>query len=95
MKAILEGYYKGVRNVSAGSFTNDKGTLVNYPESYKLIFDQIVNNIPKETILKIDKQLAYNISPNLKPYDKINITCDITIYSPTNVIIKILDVKKI
>lgn len=93
MKCALQVKYKGIKEVPAGSFVNDKGETINYNSSYKLIFDQLVNNNIRETSLKISGDLAKNISPNFKPYDDIVINLDLTIYSSRNISIKVISVE--
>lgn len=94
MKNAIEGIYKGVKEIKAGSFINSKGQNIKYSDSYKLIFDQIVNSIPKECDLKISKDIALNVIPNLKAYDKIVINLDVTIYGNNNVAVKVVSIEK-
>lgn len=94
MKTAIEVIYKGVKEVKAGSFINDRGQKVDYKGSYKIIFDQSINSIPKECSLKISKELATNILPNLKPYDKIVINIDIVIFDNSNISVTVCNVEK-
>lgn len=94
MKCSIEGIYKGIRETKAGSFINTQGQTINYNGSYKIIFDQPINGIPKETDLKITKEIAVNIMPNCKPYDKIVINLDITIYGNNNISVKVVSIEK-
>lgn len=94
MKTFIEGLYKGVKEIKAGSFVNSNGENISYNGSYKLIFDQNINGIPKETELKISKDIAVNILPNYKPYDKIVINLDVIIYNNNNIAVKVLSVEK-
>ena len=94
MKCAIEAIYKGVKETKAGSFINTQGEKINYNDSYKLFFDQFINGIYKETSLKIKKELAINIIPNFKAYDKIVINLDITIYGNDNISIKIVSIEK-
>lgn len=94
MKTAIEVIYKGIKEVKAGSFINERGQKVNYNGSYKIIFDQVFNNIPKECSLKISKELATNILPNFKPYDKIVINLDIVIFDNSNISVAINSVEK-
>lgn len=94
MKSAIEVLYKGIREVKSGSFVNTNGQTVNYNGSYKLIFDQLINGLPKETELKVSKDIAMNLMPNLKPYDKIVINLDITIYGNNNIAIKVVSIEK-
>lgn len=94
MKTAIEVIYKGFKERKAGSFVNSNGETINYNNSYKIIFDQLLNGIPKETELKITKEIALNVMPNLKPYDKIVINLDITIYGNNNISVKIVSIEK-
>lgn len=94
MKSAIEGIYKGIKETKAGSFINTQGQTINYNGSYKIIFDQLINGIPKETELKITKEIAMNIMPNCKPYDKIVINLDITIYGNNNISVKVVSIEK-
>lgn len=94
MKTAIEGIYKGIREVKSGSFINPNGQTINYNGSYKIIFDQLINGIPKETELKITKEIAMNLMPNLKPYDKIVLNLDMTIYGNNNIAVKVVSIEK-
>lgn len=94
MKSSIEGFYKGIKETKPGSFINTQGQTINYNGSYKIIFDQLINGIPKETGLKITKDIALNLLPNCKPYDKIVINLDITIYGNNNISVKIVSIEK-
>ena len=95
MISRLECVYKGIKEVKAGSFVNSNGQNIEYKGGYKIVFDQVINNIPKETELKIDKNIALNIIPTFKPYDKIVITFDIVVFGNNNISIKINSVEKL
>lgn len=94
MKCAIEGIYKGIRETKAGSFVNNNGQTINYNGSYKIIFDQLLNGMPKETELKISKEIAVNLLPNAKPYDKIVINLDVTIYGNNNIAVKVVSIEK-
>lgn len=94
MVYVIEGIYKGIKENKAGSFTNDKGQIINYNDSYKIRFDQLISGTPKETELKIKKELALNISKNLNPYDKILLKLDVVIYGNNNISAIIESVEK-
>ena len=94
MKSAIEGIYKGIRETKSGSFINTQGQTINYNGSYKIIFDQFINGFPKETDLKITKEIAMNLMPNCKPYDKIVINLDITIYGNNNISVKVVSIEK-
>ena len=95
MKCSIEAIYKGIRETKAGSFINTQGETINYNDSYKLFFDQFINGIYKETCLKITKDIAFNLKPNFKAYDKIVIKLDITIYGNDNISVKVVSIEKI
>lgn len=89
-----EVVYKGIKETKAGSFINDKGDTINYKESYKIRFDQIIDGLPKETEVKISKEVALNIAANFSLYDKVVIEFNVVIYSEKNVAIKITNISK-
>lgn len=95
MKTAIQCVYKGVREVKAGSFINSNGEKIEYKNSYKLVVDQLINGIPKETDLKVSREIAINIMPNFKPYDKIVVNLDIIVYSNNNVAVTVVSVEKI
>lgn len=86
--------YKGIKETKAGSFINDKGDTINYKESYKIRFDQIINGLPKETEVKISKELALNVAKNFSIYDKVVIDFNVVVYSEKNVAIEITNILK-
>ena len=94
MKCFIDGVYKGVKETKAGSFNDINGNLINYKGSFKIIFDQVINGLPKETELKVDKDIALNISTLCKPYEKIVIQLDITIYGNNNISVKVVSIEK-
>lgn len=94
MVTSQEVKFKGIKCIPAGSFTNDKGQLINYKESYRIIFDQIINGLPKETSLKITKEQAMNIGQNFRLYDDMIITFNVIIYNSNNISITLRDVRK-
>ena len=94
MKTAIECIYKGIKETKAGSFVNSYGQTINYNGSYKIVFDQIIKGIPKETELKIAKEIAVNLIPNLKAYDRVVINLDITIYGNNNIAVKIVSIEK-
>lgn len=95
MVCNLECVYKGIKEIKAGSFINENGETINYKESYRLRFDQIIAGLPKETETKISKELALNIARNLQIYDKIVINFNIIIYNSTTIRVNITNVRKI
>ena len=94
MKTAIECIYKGIKEIKEGSFKNAEGNIINYKGFYKIVFDQIISNYPKETELKINKDIALNIAKNFKPYDRIILNIDFIIYSNTKVIVRIISVEK-
>lgn len=94
MKTAIQGVYKGVREVKGGSFIDNNGNTIKYDNFYKIIFDQVVNGMPKETVLKISKDIALNITPVFKPYDNIVINLDIAIYNNRDIVIKVVSIEK-
>ena len=76
MVCELEAKYKGIRECKAGTFTNHDGKTFNYPDSYKLLFDQIINGLPKQCEIKITKETALNLAKNLNIYDNVYIVTD-------------------
>lgn len=95
MKATLECVYKGIEEHKAGSFTNADGKEISYNAYYRICFDQIINGLPKETTLKITKELALNSAKYFTLYDKIVITFNIVIYNQAKIVYTINDIKKI
>lgn len=94
MKTAIECIYKGIKETKAGSFINSNGQTINYNGSYKIIFDQFIKGLPKETELKIAKELAINLIPNLKAYDRVVLNLDITIYGNNNIALKVVSIEK-
>lgn len=94
MVTSQEVKFKGIKCVPAGSFTNEKGQQINYKETYRIIFDQIINGLPKETFLKIPKEHALNIGQNFKLYDDVIITFNVIIYSSNNISVTLKDIRK-
>lgn len=95
MVSQLECIYKGIREIKAGEFLDSNGEKIKYNDSYRLRFDQIINGLPKETEIKVKKELALNIIKNFNIYDKIVITFNIVFYNNNKIIIDVRDIKKI
>lgn len=91
MKTMLDCVYKGIKEIKAGSFTDLTGKVINYPDSYKLIIDEVVNDRAITRELRLKKEIAINITSNFKLYDKICIAFDVyflnndLVYKITNV----------
>lgn len=94
MVCELEAKYKGIRESKAGTFTNHEGKTFNYPDSYKLIFDQIINGLPKQCEIKISKETALNLAKNLNIYDNIVIKFSVVYYTAINIRISVVSVTK-
>lgn len=94
MVCELEAKYKGIKERKAGTFTNEKGQTINYKDGYKLIFDQIINGLPKETEIKITKEIALNLAKNLNIYDNIVIKFSVVYYNANNINISVVSVIK-
>ena len=95
MVCDLDCVYKGIKEIKGGSFQNEKGDTINYNDSYRIRFDQIIAGLPKETEIKITKELALNLAKNLQIYDKIVITFNVIIYNSNTIRINVKNVKKI
>ena len=95
MVCELECVYKGIKEIKGGSFINEKGETINYKDTYRIRFDQIIGGLPKETEIKITKELALNIAKNLQIYDKIVINFNIIIYNSKTIRVNIDNIKKI
>lgn len=95
MVSELECVYKGIKEIKGGSFLNEKGETINYNDTYRIRFDQILSGLPKETEIKITKELALNLARNLQIYDKIVIKFNIIIYNSKTIRVNIDSVKKI
>lgn len=95
MVSELECVYKGIKEIKAGTFKNENGDIINYPDIYRIRFDQIISGLPKETELKITKELALNLAKNLQIYDKIVINFNIIIYNSNTIRIRVINIKKI
>ena len=82
MRCKGEFVFKSVDKREGGSFTNDKGQAVNYDMAYVLKVDELTQNGIFERKLKIDKanSVLLNKLQNIKPYDKINLVCDVVLY---------------
>ena len=75
-----EVIYKGIREIPAGSFTNEKGETINYKESYKFRFELIHNGLPQIFEIKCTKEFALNCAKNTKINDRLNVTFVFNIY---------------
>lgn len=76
--------YKSITLRAGGSFTDDKGNPINYPDAYILKVDEILDNGDiNERKFKIDKNktILVNRFKELKPYDDINLKFEITLFA--------------
>ena len=75
--------FKEIRKVEKGSFTNAKGEVINYGESYKLKVDEIIEDRIVERIFKVDKENTsiLNQLKSVKPYTDIKLRFDVKIYN--------------
>lgn len=91
MKCRGEFVFKSIEKREGGSFTNDKGQSVNYDMAYLLKVDEVSQNGINERKLKIDKNntVLLNKLQNVKPYDKINLICDVVLYGANAKVIPI------
>lgn len=91
MKCKGEFVFKSVEKREGGSFTNGEGQVVNYDMAYVLKVDELTQNGIFERKLKIDKanSVLLNKLQNIKPYDKINLICDVVLYGANAKVIPI------
>ena len=94
MVCELEAKYKGIKEKKAGTFTTKEGKVINYKDIYKLVFDQIIDGLPKETEIKITKEIALNLAKNLNIYDNIVIKFSVVYYNADYIKISVVSVTK-
>ena len=97
MKCALECYFKGIREIPAGSFINSNGKEVKYDKFYKIRFDYLAsNNLCVERELKIPSNIALSFEQNyhLKIYDKIVINLNIDFLANSHLVSKVISVEK-
>ena len=77
-----EFVFKNLTKRDGGTFKNDKGQDVNYDMAYVLKVDEVSQDGINERKLKIDKNntVLLNKLQNVKPYDKINLVCEVVLY---------------
>ena len=82
---------KDSKKRAGGEFTNDKGQVVKYGESYVLKVDEIVDGSINERKLKVDVNNTSLINElnKLKPYDHVNLECDVILYQNSAKVIPI------
>ena len=74
--------FKCITERSGGSFTNDKGDVINYKSCYKLKVDELAEDnkiYEREFKLNNDSPLISELA-ELKPYTDIEIKFDVAIY---------------
>ena len=89
----LDAKYKGIKEHKAGSFIKN-GKTINYKDGYNLLFDQIIDGLPKETKIKISKEIALNLAKNLNIYDNIVIKFSVIYYNTDNIKFSVISVNK-
>lgn len=82
MKCIGNFKIKSLTKKNGGEFTNDKGQVIKYKESFVLKVDEQTENGIFERIFKVsaDSPLISQLN-GLKPYDDIVIEFDVALYS--------------
>lgn len=82
MRAKGNFVFKGLDKRAGGEFTNDKGQAIKYDESFVLKVDELVDGSINERKLKINvnNTTLLNELNKLKPYDKIDLECDVVLY---------------
>ena len=79
MQTVGNFVFKGLEKREKGEFTNDRGQLIKYPESYQLKVDEIKDGVVNERKLKIaitnDTLVQKLFKKNI--YDKIDLLCDV------------------
>lgn len=90
-----EVIYKGIREIPAGQFTNEKGDIINYHESYKFRFEMVYNGLPQIFEIKCTKEFALNCAKNTKINDKLNVTFVFNIYPTGSITCNIQSIEKI
>lgn len=79
MQTIGNFVFKGLEKKNGGEFTNERGQLIKYPESYQLKVDEIKDGVVSERKLKVsvdnDKLVQKLMRKNI--YDKIDLQCEI------------------
>lgn len=84
MKAIGKLIFKGVSEREGGEFKNESGQSVKYDMAYILKVDESQEDgTYAEKKLKIEKGNTGLISQlkNVKPYDEIELECDVKLYN--------------
>lgn len=95
MIAKQEVIYKGIKEIPAGVFTNEKGETINYKDSYKFRFELIYNGLPQIFEIKCTKDFAFNCAKNTKINDKLNVTFVFNIFPNGRIDCKIQSIEKI
>ena len=93
--------FRSIEKKEAGSFTNENGVKVDYPSSYQIKVDEMIDGKPQERRFKFDignKRLA-DVFYNFDTYTICEITFDVNIYASSvklvpKIVIGISDDKK-
>lgn len=83
MKCVGNFVFKGIERKDGGEFTNEKGKLVKYDESFVVRLDEVEGDVISERKLKfpIDNTVLYNRLKSLKPYDHITLDLEVVLYN--------------
>lgn len=90
-----EVIYKGIKEIPAGSFTNEKGEKINYKDGYKFRFELIYKGLPQIFEIKCTKEFAINCAKNNKINDKLNVTFVFNIFPNGRIDCNIQSIEKI
>lgn len=76
--------YKGIKEIKAGSFTDENGISHQYGDSYKLRYEDIYKGLPTIFEIKCSKEQALNIARMRKINDKITINFNVDLFPNGN-----------
>ena len=90
MKCVGKFKFKGLTKKDGGSFTNDRGQVINYKESYSLKVDENTEKGIYERVFKVasDSSLLDQLF-KIQPYQDITIEFDINIYGNRIVVVPV------
>lgn len=77
MKILYDCIFKGIEEKKAIEFTNSAGSTVSIPEHFKINVDEIYEGRCITRQLRINREIALNVSKNFKLYDPIIISLDV------------------
>ena len=91
MQAIGKFIFKSLEKKQGGEFTNEKGQLVKYSESYQLKIDENKDGVISERKLKVlaDNNTLVQKLMKKNAYDKIELLCDVEFYGSVAKVIPI------